>query len=164
MFSTIPQNLCLFSIPYIDNKIRVNPCNPWLKIAKVEYTGCPITLLFCKTNPIFANFGSNTRISHKNKPNSNPIKPNFWLCSCVLKSALICVIRGLVYYLFMQNEPNFIRRWKIASAVMTRRCDNIAILSEIKNEPKRTQTYIVWAIWVNPMGGFLKSVIICVNL
>jgi hypothetical protein len=42
----------------------------------------------------------------------------------------------------MQNEPNFIRRRQIASAVMKRRYDNIMILTGPKNEPKRTQIYI----------------------
>jgi len=40
------------------------------------------------------------------------------------------------YYLFMQNEPNFVRRRRIASALMTRRYEDITILSTPENEPK----------------------------
>jgi hypothetical protein len=59
----------------------------------------------------------------------------------------------------MQNEPNLVRRMRITSAVMTRRYGNTAILSATKNEPKRTQTYTVWAIWAisSAPGGFYVS-------
>jgi hypothetical protein len=49
--------------------------------------------------------------------------------------------------LFMQNEPNLVRRRRITSAYMRRRYDNITFSSSEKNEPKRSQTYAVWAIW-----------------
>ena len=38
--------------------------------------------------------------------------------------------------LFMQNEPNFFRCRRIISAVMTKRYENITVLSDRKNEPK----------------------------
>jgi hypothetical protein len=47
----------------------------------------------------------------------------------------------------MQNEPNLFRHVRITSAVMTGRYDKIIVLWMQKNEPKRTQTYTVWAIW-----------------
>jgi len=37
---------------------------------------------------------------------------------------------------FLQNEPNFVRRRRIASALMTRRYEDITILSKPENEPK----------------------------
>jgi hypothetical protein len=42
--------------------------------------------------------------------------------------------------LFMQNEPNFVRRRRIASAVMTGRYDNIISLPGQKTNPIRTQS------------------------
>jgi hypothetical protein len=61
--------------------------------------------------------------------------------------------------LILQNEPNLVRRRRIAKAVATRRYANITVLPDQKNEPKRTQTYTNWAIWANylsPCALWLK--------
>jgi hypothetical protein len=49
------------------------------------------------------------------------------------------VKRPLQIHLFLQNKPNLVRRRRIASAVMTRRYDNIMILSTQKTNPIQTQ-------------------------
>jgi hypothetical protein len=48
---------------------------------KVEYTGCPITMLILQNKPNFPRFSLKiedfVQKQSQNKPNSNPIKPNF---------------------------------------------------------------------------------------
>ncbi len=47
-------------------------------LLKVENTGCPITMLFYKTNPIFARFSSKSRILFKNKAKNKPKQTQTW--------------------------------------------------------------------------------------
>jgi hypothetical protein len=78
MFRITPQNLWLVSKPYLNSKIRVNPRNPRLKIAKVANTGCPITMLILQNKPNFPHFWLKNKDLPKKqtqfKPNSNPIQ------------------------------------------------------------------------------------------
>jgi hypothetical protein len=140
-------------------KIRVNPRNPRLKIAKVANTGCPIALLILQNKPNFRPFQLKIEDLPKkqtqNKPKTNPIQTQFLPTEALAKPGKPKLLKlvsirvhswftslrnprnpRLNYYHFMQNEPNFVRRKRLTSAAMKRKYDNITILSGQKNEPK----------------------------
>jgi hypothetical protein len=96
MFNTIPQNLCLFSIPYPNNKICVNPCNPWLKIAKVANTGCPIATLILQNEPNFHPFWLKNNDSERKRTQTNPIQ-----------TQSNPIYHGVVPILFTETKPDF---------------------------------------------------------
>jgi len=105
----------------------------------LEYTSCPITTFYAKQTQFYAVFSPKQLFREK----TNPIQTQFMDIMLILLSCQNTVLIGvnlcLNLYVFMQNEPKFIRRRRIASAAMTRRYDKITVLWTQKNEPKRTQ-------------------------
>jgi hypothetical protein len=99
MFNSIRQNLGFFaSKQHLNNKIRANPRNPRIKMPFLANTGCPITPLFEKTNPILSTAGGlQVQLTQedmiilqfrrpKNKPNSNPKQTQFYdFVECIFK-------------------------------------------------------------------------------
>jgi hypothetical protein len=131
-------------------------------VAKVVNTRCPITTLIVQNKPKFRPFQHKNEDLPKKQTQYLPVPMSERLVSakqsdagsgdpdavyrgrlsgntifdCCSKTPQPCEIRVKNYNLFMQNEPNFIHRRRIATAVMTRRYGNIMNLSERKNEPK----------------------------
>jgi hypothetical protein len=100
------------------------PCSSVQSVAKSGKYQLSNHYAFFKKQTQFSSFSAQKpRFAEK----TNPIKPNskpiFWLYWKFFK------ISDNQQLLFMQNEPNFVRRWRITSAFMTKRYDNIMLLS-----------------------------------